>query len=267
MDGRLEHLDPKMINIHGERRPLVEDKLAPLMESVKRLGVLEPIVVRRPSGLMPVLVAGRHRLEAARRLKLKTVPCIIRDMDDIDAELAEIDENLIRAELTPAQTAAALTRRKELYEAKHPETGHGKATKNKEEKISSFANDTASATGQTARNVRNATRRGEQLGGDLDRVTGTPLDKGVELDALLKLPADEREELIARAEAGDRTVTARKPVSPPDDVLNDIEVNNKQRNDLIRVWNRTAPENRRWFYDLIGDPMEPVRRPHLEAAE
>jgi hypothetical protein len=51
--------------------------------------------------------------------------------------------------------------------------------------------------------------RGEALGDDLAAVTGTSLDKGVELDALAKLPKDERKGLIDRARAGEK-VTARK---------------------------------------------------------
>jgi hypothetical protein len=51
--------------------------------------------------------------------------------------------------------------------------------------------------------------RGETLGDELGAVTGTSLDKGMELDALAKLPKDERKGLIDRAKAGER-VTARK---------------------------------------------------------
>jgi hypothetical protein len=43
----------------------------------------------------------------------------------IIAELAEIDEKLARANLTPAQEASAIFRRKAIYEELHPETKHG----------------------------------------------------------------------------------------------------------------------------------------------
>ena len=54
--------------------------------------------------------------------------------------------------------------------------------------------------------------RAEAIGDDLERVTGTSLDKGVELDALAKLPEPERKDLIDRAEAGEQ-VSAR-PAAP-----------------------------------------------------
>lgn len=43
----------------------------------------------------------------------------------IEALLAEIDENLIRSELSPAERALHTSRRKELYDAVHPETKNG----------------------------------------------------------------------------------------------------------------------------------------------
>ena len=58
------------------------------------------------------LVAGHHRLEAARKLKWEAIAAIIFDgMDADEAELAEIDENLIRAELSPIERALHVTSR------------------------------------------------------------------------------------------------------------------------------------------------------------
>ena len=73
----------------------------------------------------------------------------------------------------------------------------------------SFADATSDATGKDRRTVERAAARGEALGDDLAAVTGTSLDKGVELDALAKLPKDERKGLIDRAKAG-KWVSARR---------------------------------------------------------
>ena len=54
---------------------------------------------------MPVLVAGRHRLEAAKQLNWDTIACL--DLSWVDANktlLIEIDENLVRADLSPGRT-------------------------------------------------------------------------------------------------------------------------------------------------------------------
>jgi hypothetical protein len=55
----------------------------------------------------------------------------------------------------------------------------------------SFVESTASATGKDASTISRANARAKALGDDLGAVTGTSLDKGVELDALAKLPKDE----------------------------------------------------------------------------
>ena len=111
-------------------------------------------------------------------------------MDEIDRELWEIDENLMRAGLSPSEEAAHLARRKELFEARAESgktfptlTGRGNKA---------FAQETAEKTGQSKRDINNKVARAEAIP-DIDRVAGTSLDKGVELDALAKMDEPERE--------------------------------------------------------------------------
>ena len=73
----------------------------------------------------------------------------------------------------------------------------------------SFAAETAAITGESKRSINQHLARAEALGDDIDRLVGTSLDKGVEADALIKLPESERKELIERA-----GVTERKKVLP-----------------------------------------------------
>ena len=117
--------------------------------------------------------------------------CEVVDLDDLHTEMAEIDENLIRANLSPAQEAAAVSRRKVIYETLNPETKAGAARWNQNENIS-FSSATAVATGKNKRTVEMAVARGKALGDDLGAIAGTSPDKGAEMDALAKLPADER---------------------------------------------------------------------------
>jgi hypothetical protein len=101
------------INVSPERlrvlRPKNVDELA---GSIKANGLLQPIVLRPRGTAGYWLVAGHHRLEAARKLKWEAIAAIIFDgMDADEAELAEIDENLIRAELSPIERALHVTSR------------------------------------------------------------------------------------------------------------------------------------------------------------
>ena len=81
--------------------------------------------------------------------------------------------------------------RKAIYEELHPETRHGGDRKSDQVANSAirFTATASEATGKSERTVRIAAARGEALGEDLATVTGTSLDKGVELDELRRSAA------------------------------------------------------------------------------
>lgn len=66
------------------------------------------------------LVAGLHRLEAAKRLGWMEVECAVCELDSLPAELAEIDENVIRTGLSDLELSDLLARRKKIYETLAP---------------------------------------------------------------------------------------------------------------------------------------------------
>lgn len=196
-------------------RELSESTVESLMYSIERLGLLQPIIVMAAKINRGVLcdgwriVAGHHRFEACRRLGKTEIEAIVMpDVSYLETELIEIDENLCRAELSAAQRAAAIKRRKQIWEALNPNTGNAVPTLGGRGHTS-FAADTCTAAGVTKRSVNEHLARADALGDDLQAVTGTSLDKGVELDALKTLPANERQALIARARNGE-VVSARK---------------------------------------------------------
>jgi len=85
------------------------DALAELVHSIRDIGLLQPIVVRRsPAASTPFeLVAGERRWRASQQAGLTLIPVIVRDTDD-DALLREaLLENLHRAALNPLEEAAA----------------------------------------------------------------------------------------------------------------------------------------------------------------
>lgn len=104
------------INVGKRLRPLSETAVGQLMESMNSIGLQVPILVWNPTG-SPKLVAGLHRLEAARRLGLETIACqhLTLNTED-DAERVEIAENLHRADLTPMERAEQTARWIELTE-------------------------------------------------------------------------------------------------------------------------------------------------------
>jgi hypothetical protein len=156
-------------------------------------------------------------MEAFRKLGHARIPASVVDLNTLEVELYEIDENLARSELSPAERAAAMARRKAIYEQLHPETkhgaiggGHSKAGTG--EKAQRFTKATADATGRSERAVQLDAARGETLGQEtLAKVAHTSLDKGAELDALASMPIDERGALVDRA-AGGEAVSAQAVV-------------------------------------------------------
>lgn len=237
----IERIPLRTLKASGQPRPLITEAVDKLAASIREVGLIQPISVR----CVPVMdggvavdgyqiVAGHHRVAAARALGWTEIDAIIVDAGEhLQAELIEIDENLCRAELTASQRAQAIKRRKQIWEALHPvekrmrgsmvmesqfdrETGDatcasslsdGRKAGPQHEKR--FAADTASVSGESKSQINRHLARAEAIGEDLERVTGTSLDKGVELDALAKLPELERKELIDKAEAGEQ-VSARK---------------------------------------------------------
>ena len=83
-----------------------EEALAELVFSIKEIGLLQPVVVRRsPDGYE--LIAGERRLRASKLAGLLEIPAIIRDTDDIDLLRDALLENLHRANLNVLEEAAA----------------------------------------------------------------------------------------------------------------------------------------------------------------
>jgi ParB family transcriptional regulator, chromosome partitioning protein len=100
-------IDRVVPNPRQPRSAFDEDALAELVFSIREIGLLQPVVVRRVGIDQYELVAGERRLRACREAGLAVIPAIIRDTDD-DAMLRDaLLENLHRADLNPLEEAAA----------------------------------------------------------------------------------------------------------------------------------------------------------------
>jgi ParB family chromosome partitioning protein len=83
-----------------------DETLRSLAASIREVGVLQPIVVRR-SGEAYELIAGERRLRAAKLAGLATVPVILRDSGDADTLREALIENIHRDDLGPIELAEA----------------------------------------------------------------------------------------------------------------------------------------------------------------
>lgn len=93
-------------NPRQPRETFDEESLAALAASIREVGVLQPIVVRRLERGYE-LVAGERRLRAARLAGLATVPAVIRETDESESLREALIENIHRQDLGPLEMAAA----------------------------------------------------------------------------------------------------------------------------------------------------------------
>jgi ParB family chromosome partitioning protein len=84
-----------------------DETLGELAASIREVGILQPIVVRRAGDGAYELVAGERRLRAARLAGLATVPVVLRDSDDADLLREALIENIHREDLNPIELAEA----------------------------------------------------------------------------------------------------------------------------------------------------------------
>jgi N6-adenosine-specific RNA methylase IME4/ParB-like chromosome segregation protein Spo0J len=195
------------IDVGTRLRPVDMARVEALKASISELGLRTPIsVFGSASDERAKLSAGGHRLEAMRQLGAEWIDCFHESGDALDAELWEIDENLARSELTAADRALFIHRRKEIYLLKHPETAHGAPGVSRQvgdtrERVEArrFTAATAEATGQSERAVQRDAERGSKISDmALHLIRGTRLDSGAFLDRLKHVP-EERQELYVKA--------------------------------------------------------------------
>jgi len=156
-EGEAVIIEVSEVKVAPGRREAQEKHVRELAESISSVGLLNPITVDRGY----TLIAGLHRLEAVKLLGWTQVECTVSTLEGLQAELAEIDENLIRHELNYLDEGEQLIRRKEIYEMLHPETRQGQRNGQTSKTAPSavletkpFAVDTAERTGQSVRTIR-----------------------------------------------------------------------------------------------------------------
>lgn len=100
----LDSVDP---NPRQPRRSFDAEALEGLADSIRQLGVLQPLLVRPSAGGRYELIAGERRLRAARAAGLSDVPVVVVETDERGSLERALVENVHRADLNPIEEAAA----------------------------------------------------------------------------------------------------------------------------------------------------------------
>lgn len=96
-------------NPYQPRRHFDSESLQELAASIKEHGVLQPLLVRK-KGSGYQLIAGERRLRAAKQVGLRTVPVVVKELDDRTIMEIALVENLQREDLNPIEEAEAYRR-------------------------------------------------------------------------------------------------------------------------------------------------------------
>lgn len=89
------------------RKHFDEEALSSLVDSIRAVGVLQPVLVRRVADNEFELIAGERRCRAARRAGLQTIPALVQEVNDVASLERALVENLHREDLNPIDEAAA----------------------------------------------------------------------------------------------------------------------------------------------------------------
>lgn len=108
-------------NAKQPRQVFEEEAMAELVFSIKEIGLLQPVVVRRIPGGAYELVMGERRWRASQQAGLDTIPAIVRETEDTDMLRDALLENLHRSQLNPLEEAAAYSQMLEDFGCTHDE--------------------------------------------------------------------------------------------------------------------------------------------------
>lgn len=112
-------LDAITPNPRQPRQVFEEEAMAELVHSIREIGLLQPVVVRRLEDDRYELVMGERRWRAGREAGLTTIPAIIRHTGDDDMLRDALLENLHRSQLNPLEEASAYAQMLEDFGCTH----------------------------------------------------------------------------------------------------------------------------------------------------
>ena len=92
------------------RKEFDEEALDELAESIRQLGIIQPLTVRKGADGRYVLISGERRWRAARRAGLAALPVYIREVDDENLHAMALVENIQRQDLNAIEIALGLQR-------------------------------------------------------------------------------------------------------------------------------------------------------------
>jgi ParB-like chromosome segregation protein Spo0J len=246
------------IDVPDSARPVSDASVAALAESIERLGLQVPLTLVEREGRY-LLIAGRQRLEALRRLGHDEALAHVVDFDDIEARLWAISENLHRTELSEIERAAQLTEYERQLAARadtavEPPTGGAKEKRAQVAQVSG-GRGKKGGDSQIARDLnlpRDEVRRRRAIDRLSDEAKAAAVEMGLDRNQSALLEAAKAKDPEAQT-AALRGVAARRAAS--EETRRQL---NPRAKPLRNLENISAGELARWI--KITTPND---RPHV----
>jgi len=257
---RVLPVDLAAIEIPPRLRGVDPEAVAALAKSISGIGLQNPIILRKhptDPGLL-ILVAGAHRLQAHRDLGWPRIEALVVDGSDEELRLVEIDENLIRKELTPLDRARFLAERKAVYAKLFRATSRGgdrrsaSPARDRPDRLTaptSWAQDAADLVGISPRAVHRAVAIGTGLPDELaSALADTPIAKREgDLFRLAQMSDKDKKRVLLQLQNPDVPYSTLSglmgPASPPS------KPDRVQR--LQRDWSAASHEERQHFFSWL----------------
>lgn len=218
------------------RRPVKSDYVQKLADSIKQIGLINPITIAPDNRL----IAGYHRLQAFIQLGETRIPAVILNLSELEARLAEIDENLIRNEGSALERGEWLLERKIIYEELFPETRYDSSERMSSvrhgEDISAcqpaFTEDTAEKTGQSRRTIEQEIQIARDITPEVkDKIRDTELaDRKTDLLRLARMDPEQQEQIVDKIVSGEAdTINHARKILASEAVKETPELTGKYR--------------------------------------
>ena len=224
------------IDIPEGRREVNPAVVKRLADSIEQVGLRHPITVRKRNDRY-VLVAGRHRLEACRKIGRESVPATIVTMTNAEARMWEIAENLHRAELTKLERDEQVAEWIKLCEVlRQPDA------KPQGGRPEGGVRAAARELGVSEPDARRATQVASIAPEAKEAIRDAGLDNN--RSAMLE---------VAKEPTPEKQVAKVVQLAAPP--LNDFESKERQVSALMTAWNKAGSEARAEFLSRIDKPI------------
>jgi ParB/RepB/Spo0J family partition protein len=232
------------IDIGDTRRQVNSAAVKRLADSIEQVGLRHPITVRE-RGDRYLLVAGRHRIEAFKKLGREHIPATIVKMNNDDARLWEIAENLHRADLSKLERDEQIAEWIKITERISSQSER-KSVGRPEGGVEAAARDLGIHRHDAHRAVQVASLSEEAK--DAAREAGLDDNRSALLEAASKPTVAEQVAAIHQRHTA-------KVIKLADEPLNDMEAAEKQVAALMSAWNKAGKAAREEFLLRIEQPV------------